>query len=87
MTRSNPFLTPMAHASLPDPSWIKGVYDGGDFDDVVVLVAGGMAIVDPAPLAELRPTSPPVLAGSPHGRTTSSRLCFAPGKPGRPRRT
>ena len=28
-------LTPMAWASPVDPSWIKGVYDDGDHDDVV----------------------------------------------------
>ncbi len=28
-------LTPMAWASPVDPSWIKGVYDDGDHDDVM----------------------------------------------------
>ena len=31
-------LAPLAHASAPDPSWISGIYDGADYDDVVVLV-------------------------------------------------
>ena len=31
-------LTPMAYASPPDPSWIRGIYDDGDFDNVVVLI-------------------------------------------------
>jgi len=52
-------LTPMAYASPPDPSWIKGVYDDGDFDDVVVLVTSGAAMVELAPLADLRPLPPP----------------------------
>jgi len=52
-------LTPMAYASPPDPSWIKGVYDDGDFDDVVMLVTSGTAMVDLAPLAELQPLTPP----------------------------
>ena len=41
-------LTPMAYASPPDPSWIRGVYDGADFDDVVVLVTAGERSPSPA---------------------------------------
>lgn len=28
-------LTPLAQASPPDPTWIPGIYDGGDLDDVI----------------------------------------------------
>jgi len=31
-------IAPIAFASPPDPSWIAGVYDGADGDDVVTLV-------------------------------------------------
>jgi hypothetical protein len=31
-------LAPLAHASAPDPSWISGIYDGADYDDVVALI-------------------------------------------------
>ena len=48
-------LTPLAYASPPDPSWIRGLYDGGDFDDVVVMLTGGTGIIEPFPLDELRP--------------------------------
>jgi hypothetical protein len=44
-------LTPLAYASPPDPSWIRGLYDGGDFDDIVVLLTGGTGIVEPFPAA------------------------------------
>src|SRR5215831_12206710 len=54
-------LTPMAYASPPDPSWIRGVYDGGDFDDIIVLVTSGAGIVDPAWLAELLSLPPPTI--------------------------
>src|SRR5262245_27410861 len=34
-----PVLLPaFAHASLPDPSWRPGIYDGGDHDDVIAFV-------------------------------------------------
>jgi hypothetical protein len=31
-------LTPAAFASPPDPTWIAGLYDNGDHDDVILLV-------------------------------------------------
>jgi len=55
-----PLLTPMAYASPPDPSWIHGMYDGGDFDDVVVLVTSGAVVVELTLLAEASTTPPPV---------------------------
>jgi len=55
-----PLLTPMAYASPPDPSWIHGLYDGGDFDDVVVLVTSGAGVVELTPLAEVSTAPPPV---------------------------
>ena len=33
------FLTPAALASPADPTWISGIYDDGDYDDVILLVA------------------------------------------------
>ena len=52
-------LPVMAYASPPDPSWISGLYDDGDFDDVVVLVTTGTAIAVLALLAALRPLPTP----------------------------
>jgi hypothetical protein len=34
-------LVPLAHASPPDPTWIPGLYDDADYDDVVGLVTDG----------------------------------------------
>jgi len=31
-------LSALAYASPPDPAWIRGIYDDGDFDNVVVLI-------------------------------------------------
>src|SRR5580765_2633410 len=31
-------LSVLAYASPPDPSWVRGVYDDADFDDVVCLI-------------------------------------------------
>jgi hypothetical protein len=48
-------LTPLAYASPPDPSWIRGVYDDGDSDDVVLLVTSGGGAVEPFPLDDIHP--------------------------------
>ena len=48
-------LAPLAHASAPDPSWISGIYDGADSDDVVVLVTCEMGAVSPLRIADLGP--------------------------------
>jgi hypothetical protein len=31
-------LNPLAAASPPDPTWIPGLYDAADFDDVVISI-------------------------------------------------
>jgi len=36
-------LVPFAHASPPDPTWILGIYDDADGDDVVVLIEDTVA--------------------------------------------
>ena len=49
-------LPSLAYASPPDPSWIPGLYDNADYDDVVVLVTSETASVGPGLLSDLRPT-------------------------------
>jgi hypothetical protein len=39
-------LTPMAYASPPDPGYIAGFWDDGDYDDVVILVAALSSITE-----------------------------------------
>jgi hypothetical protein len=46
-------LTPLAYAIPPDPSWIRGLYDGADFDDVAVLLTSGMGAVETSPLTQI----------------------------------
>ena len=55
-------LTPMAWASPTDPSWIKGIYDDGDFDDVVSYLILGTLAVPPLPPADLSPMFTPASA-------------------------
>ncbi|HEV8532569.1 MAG TPA: hypothetical protein VGT00_14205 [Methylomirabilota bacterium] len=48
-------LTPIAQASPPDPSWIRGMYDDGDFDDVIGLITFGSGLVAEIVRLEIRP--------------------------------
>ena len=48
-------LTPIAQASPPDPSWIRGMYDDNDFDDVVGLITAGAGLASEITRIELRP--------------------------------
>ena len=52
-------LTPMAWASPIDPSWIGGVYDDRDFDDVVSYLTSGTLAVPALPAADLSPIFAP----------------------------
>jgi len=64
-------LTPLAYASPPDPSWIRGLYDGGDFDDIVVFLTGGTGVVEPFPLHAVCPRL--IAAGS--ALSTNDGVC------------
>ena len=37
-------VVPLADASPPDPLWIPGIYDGGDFDEAVTAVVAENAL-------------------------------------------
>jgi hypothetical protein len=52
-------LPGLAHASPPDPTWIQGVYDDGDGDSIVTLIASGTGHAPAA--APTRPLLAPLL--------------------------
>jgi hypothetical protein len=39
-------LNPLAAASPPDPTWISGLYDAADFDDVVIRIGLSVSACD-----------------------------------------
>src|SRR5437870_392436 len=41
-------LAPAAHASPPDQTWIPGLYDNADFDDVVLLITSNLGAIQPS---------------------------------------
>jgi hypothetical protein len=49
------WLTPMAYASPPDQTWIGGLYDDADYDDIVLLALSlALALGDTAPALDAR---------------------------------
>ena len=36
----------LAYASPPDPDWISGLWDNGDYDDIILLLTSGVGITD-----------------------------------------
>ena len=48
-------LTPLAYASPPDPSWIRGIYDGADYDEVVGQITSEGGLLPPFLLAVASP--------------------------------
>ena len=48
-------LTPLAYASPPDPTWVDGLFDGDDGDDVVTAISWAAWAVELAPLAVTTP--------------------------------
>ncbi len=69
-------LTPLAHASPPDPTWIPGFYDAADYDDVVSLVANSEGAVKVVDATQARPTLPVA------GRVPAVENAPAPGASG-----
>ena len=39
-------LLPLAHAGSPDQTWLSGLYDNGDYDDVVLLVLSNVGAIE-----------------------------------------
>jgi hypothetical protein len=48
-------ISPLAHASPSDESWIPGLYANSDLDGLLFLVTNGTSIVDSNSLWSLRP--------------------------------
>ena len=51
----------LAHASPPDPTWVAGVYDQADFDDVVCLLTSALEATE----STVSPEASPCLALAP----------------------
>ena len=48
-------LTPLAHATPPDPTWIGGLYDNADYDDVIILATSSTSLTADSPVPTPEP--------------------------------
>ena len=39
-------LATLAYASPPDPSWISGIYDDADFDNIIGLITSDAGVIE-----------------------------------------
>ena len=65
-------LAPAAHASSPDQSWIAGLYDNADFDDVILFITSGLGGLGGLGATNLGTAA--LLAGAGNGILPLSRL-------------
>jgi hypothetical protein len=72
-------LITLAYASPPDPTYIGGWWDDGDYDDVVILATSATSIVDIHVGVLLAPVQIVVVtlpaAGTPHVPLDQVRVC------------
>ena len=63
----------LAHASPPDPTWIPGLYDDADYDDVVLalLAIDGFVVTITVSPEPTRVVEPVVIPGLPRGPSLS----------------
>jgi hypothetical protein len=40
-------LGPLGYATPPDPTWIAGFWDDGDYDDVITLITSCVGAIEP----------------------------------------
>jgi hypothetical protein len=53
-------LRALAYASPPDPTWIDGIYDDADYDDVVILITAAPGTPPATLVRALEPRWTPV---------------------------
>jgi hypothetical protein len=75
-------LTPLAQATPPDQTWISGIYDNADYDDVVLSITSAVGVVESRMDCETGPVQP-VVAVLPQ---IDERPLLAPGLSSNPTR-
>lgn len=72
-------LTPLAHAEPPDQTWLGGLYDNGDYDDIVLLVLSTVVAIESFSLCDGGRLPAVVVPPTPHDeRPTHVRRLSAP---------
>ncbi len=70
-------LVPLAHASPPDQTWLGGLWDDGDHDDVVLLVTAGVKALGADVPSLLAPPTATTPAAPPSDEVRRSRSILA----------
>ncbi len=66
----------LAYASPPDPDWISGLWDNGDYDDIILLVTSGVGVTDSHAIEDGRPL---VVVSPLESTVGADRLAARPG--------
>jgi len=69
-------LPALAQASPPDPTWIGGLFDAADFDDVVLAATSGDGAADGASAGTVETPTPSLRAMPPAGPTGLARVAL-----------
>jgi hypothetical protein len=74
-------IAPLAHAMPPDEIWQPGLYDGADFDDVVLLITAGISSLPAAlPAWSVAWTVQPIAAPAEHPVAVARPACSLQGR-------
>jgi len=69
---------PLAFADPPDPTWIAGLWDDADFDDVIIRVTSTSSVAETRLLSALEPHWMPVWTVAPADDLFAPSLASAP---------
>jgi len=77
-------LTGVAYASPPDPTWISGLYDDADFDNVVDFITSSAGVAVALVISDLCPVRNPIVLQLPPADDVAAfipLLAFGPRAP------
>jgi len=77
-------LSLLAHASPPDPPWVRGVFDDADFDDVVCFIVTNVGLVDDSVSVEGRPDFVLIATEIPRDDLSVAIFSLSPSQPRAP---
>lgn len=75
-------VIPLAYADPPDPTWLEGMYDGYDSDEIIVFLTGAASLVDLNPPFTPTPRLVAASLAPPHAArfVSADMACSLPGR-------
>jgi len=68
----------LAYATPPDPTWVPGLWDDGDYDDVVILIKSTAALADGDPAIVVGPVLLVIASPAAHEPQLINGKSFSP---------